>query len=443
MHTPGTSHGGARRRARHLAAALALLLFALASARLWAEAARATPDCGTPAAEPFPTVSRAQLLERLGVTAWHRAGRRGQGVKVAVLDSGFRGYRAHLGGALPAHITVRSFRKDANLEAVDSQHGLLCAEVVHALAPDAELLLANWDPDRPERFLDAVRWAREQGARVISCSLIMPSWSDGEGAGPVHEGLARLLGGGSAPGDVLCFASAGNTAQRHWSGRFHDGGGGWHEWAPGHEDNGLKPWGSGAVSVELCWPGPGDFEPAVWDDTTGAEVGRSPARPGVARSSAVVHLVPQPGHAYRVRVRRVRGEGGPFHLVVLGGGLACATARGSIPFPADGPEVVAVGAVDADGRRAPYSSCGPNSRQPKPDLVAVVPFPSVCRARPFTGTSAAAPQAAAVAALVWSASPRWSAGQVRAALVKAARDLAAPGHDYETGYGLLALPPLD
>src|SRR5262249_43146347 len=121
-------------------------------------------------------------------------------------------------------------------------------------------------------------------------------------------------------------------------------------------------------------------------------------------------------------------------------GLDCATARGSIPFPGDGPEVIAVGAVDADGRRLAYSSCGPNSRQPKPDVVAPVPFPSVWRPKPFSGTSAAAPQAAALAGLWWSRHPDWTANQVRAALRTSARDLGRPGHDFETGYGLVMLP---
>ena len=118
------------------------------------------------------------------------------------------------------------------------------------------------------------------------------------------------------------------------------------------------------------------------------------------------------------------------------------------PFPADfawGASTASYqieGAVDADGRRAPYSSCGPNSRRPKPDLVAVVPFPSQARAQPFTGTSAAAPQAAALAALLWSAAPRWTALQVRTTLIHSAHDLLSPGHDCETGYGMIALPPL-
>ena len=93
-----------------------------------------------------------------------------------------------------------------------------------------------------------------------------------------------------------------------------------------------------------------------------------------------------------------------------------------------------------NGQRLSYSSCGPNSRLPKPDFVAQVPFPTLCRERPFAGTSAAAPQAAALAALVWARHPGWSASQVRAALRGSARDLEAPGHDWETGFGLIHLP---
>src|SRR5262245_3418664 len=54
----------------------------------------------------------AHALESLGVPDWHRADRRGKGVKVCVLDSGFRGYRQALGKVLPAAIQTRSFRRD-------------------------------------------------------------------------------------------------------------------------------------------------------------------------------------------------------------------------------------------------------------------------------------------------------------------------------------------
>lgn len=399
----------------------------------------ATPDCGPPEVDLFAVRQRTLHLARLGVTAWHDRGHRGQGVKVAILDSGFRGYRDHLGKALPHRVQTRSFRLDGNLEAKDSQHGILCGEVLHALAPQADLLLANWEPDCPEKFLEAVRWARQQGARIISCSVIMPSWSDAEGGGPVHEALTRVIGSGQGLGDMLCFASAGNTARRHWCGRFVNRDGK-HEWKPGQTENGLIPWSEERVSIELCSPSTTTYRLEVRDSTTGAEV--IPLREAGTGTAGctVFRFLPRSDHRYRVRVHLLQGPPSFFHLVVLGGELQHATANGSIPFPGDGPEVLAVGAVDREGKRQSYSSCGPNSRQPKPDFVSPVPFASLWRARAFAGTSAAAPQAAGVAALWWSRYPAWTAAQVRDTIRQTARDLGQPGHDPETGHGQVQMP---
>jgi subtilisin family serine protease len=252
--------------------------------------------------------------------------------------------------------------------------------------------------------------------------------------------MSRLLGPGSAPEDLLCFASAGNIAERHWAGRFLDDGRGFHEWAPHQVDNVVTPWGSTEVSVELCWEPGASYELSVVDALTGAVVGRATTSQEGHHRSAVVRLAPESGRTYRVCVKQMGEQSGSFHLICLGGALRYATAQGSIPFPADGPEVIAVGAVDSTGQRAAYSSCGPNSRQPKPDLVAVVPFPSVWRPRPFSGTSAAAPQAAGLAALVWARHADWTAAQVREFLQSSARDLGPVGHDYETGFGMINLP---
>src|SRR5262245_5374088 len=111
-----------------------------APAILAGDESAATPDASLldPTADTLPR--RSELLERMGVRAWHARGWRGRGLKVAVLDSGFSGYQAHLGAALPQVVKAHSFRFDGNLEAKDSQHGILCAEVIHALAPEAELL---------------------------------------------------------------------------------------------------------------------------------------------------------------------------------------------------------------------------------------------------------------------------------------------------------------
>src|SRR5206468_2581877 len=159
------------------------------------------------------------------------------------------------------------------------------------------------------------------------------------------------------------------------------------------------PWGEDErVSVELCWPAGSSYTVHVHEAASGLEIGRAPLNPRADGHCAVVRFVPARGARYSVRVRHAGGPAAPFHLAVLGGWLDRYDRRGSIPFPADGPEFLAIGAVEQTGRRAVYSSCGPNSAAPKPDFVALVPVLTACRGKPFAGTSAAAPQAAALAA---------------------------------------------
>jgi len=375
---------------------------------------------------------RSRHLTLLGVEKWHEKGMRGQGVRVAILDSGFRGYRQYLGTALPKTVLTQSFRLDRDLEAKDSQHGILCAEVVHAIAPDAELILANWEPDTPESFLRAVKWAKDQHAQVLSCSVVMPGWSDGRGGGPVHQKLSRIVGD-----DLLCCASAGNIAQRHWAGTFRDIGNGWHGWSGLRRDNRLTPWDRSPVSVELtCLPG-SEYDLVVIEERSGGTVGEVGTLPGGGVS---VRFRPEETKQYSVRLRLVKGPPSAVRMVVLGAGVEFSTMTGSISFPADGNAMLAVGAVNYEGRRSGYSSCGPGAVCLKPDFVAPVPFPSIWRLQPFAGTSAAAPQAAGIAALWVGAHPDWTPLEIANAMRKSCRDLITPGHDIETGFGQLSVP---
>jgi subtilisin family serine protease len=391
---------------------------------------------------PATSDERARLLTRLAADQWHQAGAVGRGVKVLVIDSGFRGWRGYLGAALPSTVLAKAFRADASLETRDSLHGIRCAEVIHAVAPDAELIFANWEPEDSASFVRAVEWGKEQGARVISCSVIMPGWSDGEGGGPIHAALTRIVGDGNSRSDLLAIASAGNIAQRHWTGRFRGGAGGYHEWLPGQTANAMTPWGIERVSVELSHPPGVNYVLEVVDVDTGAAVNRSAVEAG--ECSTVARFLPVSGVRYCVRVGPPPEEPPEnrreFHLAVLGGWLEHAVARGSVSFPADGSEFVAVGAVDGSHRRAPYSSCGPNGSRPKPDFVAEVPVWTAAPGGSFSGTSAAAPQAAGLAALILGRHPNWTPNQVRDVLRRAAIDIDPPGHDPQTGYGLLRLP---
>src|SRR5262249_53139184 len=147
-------------------------------------------------------------------------------------------------------------------------------------------------------------------------------------------------------------------------------------------------------------------------------VGRSKPVFDTNGPSIAARFTPRSQSTYQVQVRLRKGSPGNFHLVVLGGSLSTVTSQGSVACPADGSEVIAVGAVTRSGRRLDYSSCGTIPQFLNPALVAPVPFPTTVRPQAFTGTSAAAPQAAALAALLWSSHPKWTADEVRGLLTK-------------------------
>jgi subtilisin-like proprotein convertase family protein len=74
----------------------------------------------------------------------------------------------------------------------------------------------------------------------------------------------------------------------------------------------------------------------------------------------------------------------------------------------------------------------------KPDIAAADGVTtSVPGFDPFFGTSASAPHAAAIAALVLSGNPGIAPTEVRAALTGTSIDIEAPGYDRDTGYGIV------
>ncbi|MEQ0557843.1 S8 family serine peptidase [Amycolatopsis sp. NEAU-NG30] len=106
-------------------------------------------------------------------------------------------------------------------------------------------------------------------------------------------------------------------------------------------------------------------------------------------------------------------------------------------FSSDGPRRVF---YEADGRPITpgnVSSTGGEVRQ-KPEITAADGVTtSVSGFNPFFGTSAAAPHAAAIAALVLSGNPGLPPAEVREALINTAVDIEAAGRDNLTGAGVI------
>ncbi len=122
--------------------------------------------------------------------------------------------------------------------------------------------------------------------------------------------------------------------------------------------------------------------------------------------------------------------------------LAFDASQASETFSADGPRRIffsAQGALLPGAPPGDYSSSGGVVRA-KPELCAADGVAtSVDGFTRFFGTSAAAPHAAALAALYWSALPSSNASAVRTALLDRALDIEEPGPDRTTGRGLVDL----
>ncbi|MBX2989532.1 MAG: S8 family serine peptidase [Bacteroidetes bacterium] len=119
-------------------------------------------------------------------------------------------------------------------------------------------------------------------------------------------------------------------------------------------------------------------------------------------------------------------------------------ARNTLNAPADGDSVLSIGAVNADGNRASFSSMGPTTSTPpriKPDVMAQ--GSSVRCARPtdptqYTysgGTSLSCPLAAGVAALLIHAKPTAGPLEIMNALKETASNASSPNN--QMGWGIL------
>ncbi len=104
------------------------------------------------------------------------------------------------------------------------------------------------------------------------------------------------------------------------------------------------------------------------------------------------------------------------------------------------PDVVTVAAVTVDDRRLGYSSQGPGGLYSrKPDLAAFSHFRGSGVWTADSGTSAASPVAAGVAAALRQkvSTKRLAPAQLKGLLQRTARDLEGNGWDFDMGYGVI------
>jgi hypothetical protein len=324
------------------------------------------------------------------------------------------------------------------------QHGTATATLVTRVAPDADLLLANFRTAYD--FTRAVGWALDRGADVVVAPTVFYAKPD-DGTAPVSRAVADAADAG-----VPVVVPTGNAAQRHWAGT-HDGGE-WVEFGDGRTRISLRG-SSERVRLWLWWneSDAGDHNVTIHlyeeTDNGSRQVARSRAYPRgpVGTNQVLVESVETndllsrsvPNGTYHVRVSVPANATHRLELVSTTHRFGDPEPRWSLAAPATAPTpgVVAVGAASPGDRRLmERSGRGPtNDGRPGIDLLAPGATPGGSGLS-FTGTSAAAAYTGGVAALLQEVDPGITPRETERALEAS----AAPVDGNQTlaaGHGLL------
>ena len=424
-------------------------------------------------AETKLLAATSEGVQAMNADAWHSAGMRGAGVRVAVIDRGFQGYDPLRGSDLP---DVARISTTAVGGAVfdSSEHGTACAEVVFDLVPDLErmaLFAVATDVD----IASAITSARDDGVDVISMSLGWLPWGPNDGTGVIADAIDSFVAAGG-----IVVVSAGDERLTHWQGTWIDAGGDdVLDFAHGGEQNYLTVDGG----TDLWWvPAGTEISAAmIWNQWVAPETDldlylyrwNGTADPYAVDMSedyqtGTIGELPVEQLTYTVPTDLdgyfgvgVIYWGGPLDMdieIVVRPGLSPFQdnfQEGSVMVPADTAAAISVAALDVDApyELEPYSAMGPTNGPGgslsggtvKPDISAFANVSTTTYgAGAFPGTSAACPHVAGAVALVWSAHPDWSNDQIRDHLETNAVDMGSPGKDNDHGHGRLYLgdPPV-
>jgi hypothetical protein len=426
-------------------------------------------------------------------TARKTYGVSGSGVKVCVLSDGVDSLaKSQSAGELPA-VDVLSGQQG------EGDEGTAMLEIVHDLAPNATLGFANANTS------EASFAANLRALHTTSkCQIIVDDVFYLDESPFQDTQVAQAINDVTAAG-ALYFTSAGNAGNAtdgtsgHYEGDFRSSStaiagitGTPHDFDSGSATQNFDPFVPSSYPVTLFWSDPwgkssNDYDLFVMDSSGNVVGSGANDQTGTQNPFESVD-VPTTGSGFRVAVVKFRGADryiavntnrGRFvtsgalkafstsgaltgHKSALNAfGVAAAPAAAAFqsgapvgPFPGVFTTSSKWEQFSSDGQRHMFykadgteftpgnvSSTGGVTRS-KPDITAADGVTtSVTGFQPFYGTSAAAPHAAAIAALLLSGKPTATPAQIRSALVSSAIDLGAPGFGTVSGNGIVMPGP--
>lgn len=400
-----------------------------------------------------------------GVERLHAAGITGKGIKIGIIDFGFKNYQKLAGtSTLPQPKATRAFNKKRSMDN-DEIHGTACAEIIHSMAPDAELYLAAID-GQDSQIMQAAEWLVQQGVDIIS-------FSGGSNYGPINGNdiLSRFVDQlvNKSGNRLLWVNSAGNYADNHWLGMTTDSNRSNLIDIPTPDDPQnkfmLMQGGSGPMAILINWDDWGqnpekpsanidiDAELFLIDGDKKPIKVASSNNPQRGRGEPIEFILlkkPEKDKQYLLALRsRKIDRPVRLHVTIRGGEMFPTRAEGSIGNPATARLALAVGAVDVSNQQLEeFSSQGPTDDgrlKPEisaPDNTLSLSYQSVNEER-FPGTSAACPHVSGYSALLKQMQPDIGRDELIKRIIAYATPMGEGQPNNQYGYGHISATKID
>jgi hypothetical protein len=408
----------------------------------------------------------------------------GAGVKIGVLSDSYNCRGGAEGdiksGDLPSggvNVIQEGNCAGPTTPAKNSDEGRAMLQIIHDLAPESTLYFASATVGLPDNYAKNIRALRAAGCDVIVDDAIFGDES------PFQDDIVSQAVNEVVRDQAIYFSFAGNfgnlksNTSRTWEGDF----------APGQQAGNLifHNFASNIDTNIVTSVAPNTAATLFWSDPLGSStndydlfVFNNAETEVKQRSTNIQNGSQNPLESARVEpgdkiaiARKGGGEARYLHLNLFGAGTLAVGTVGSMRGHATVERAFGVAATDvatASGGRFTggaanpvenFSSDGPRRIFYNPDGTPITPGdllstggkvrdkPDITTAdgvattvpgfETFPGTSAAAPHAAAIAALLKSLKPSITQDEVRTALTSTALDIEAPGVDLNAGAGII------
>ena len=390
-----------------------------------------------------------------GASSYHLSGYDGRNVSVAIIDLGFADLSTAIASGVLPNLVIKidctgGDCESTNFSGETEVHGTAVAEIVHEMAPGAQLYLIKIGDTLD--LEDAKNYCIANGIKIINHSA---GWfSTNFYDGTCYFDNAVCSANHAYKNGILWVNSAGNHAQRHYSATFKDTDGDrLHNVTSGNNYIAIQAAAGYVIIATLTWDAwpvtDQDYDLMLYNSAhVLVEAGFSPQTGTQAPEESLVYVVPTRGTYYLGVKKYSTTTNHRFHIFSIYDDLNPYVASNSLLAPSDAAGVMSVAAIDwakwATGPQEDFSSQGPTSDgRMKPEISGPDGVSSfIYQPDLFFGTSASAPHVAGVSALILSNVPSLTVSQLWDAITSSAIDMGTPGQDTIYGFGRLNLSTL-